>query len=351
MALARRLSSLGRAARSEAGIKVRQPLARALVHLPPGSPTPPAGRGRGRAQRRRGRGRSASSATSSPTSWSPTSRCSGPRLGTRGPGSSVPPWARSTAPPPTAALAAGQPVVVELDDGPVELGRRRDRAAGQVPAGLRGLPRRRRGGRPRPHPRRRPAPAWAGPRGDPPRAGPAQGERSRGVRLDRPAPGRPRRPRARCSTLVGREVLARSVSTSPPAGDGGPAPTRRARRRRDEPRGSTDLGGSRRDRRRGQRRRPEGRRRTCSPSTSGPVARRWRWCPPPVASWPMPPSRSPSTCSDGGGAEQDPDEWWSAICSATRRAVAGSLGAVRAGLIGVGCTAQWSGTVAVGADG
>jgi isoleucyl-tRNA synthetase len=43
MALARRLSSLGRAARSEAGMKVRQPLARALVYLPPGSPAPAAG--------------------------------------------------------------------------------------------------------------------------------------------------------------------------------------------------------------------------------------------------------------------------------------------------------------------
>jgi isoleucyl-tRNA synthetase len=38
MAQARRLSSLGRAARSEAGVKVRQPLARALVFLPPGAP-------------------------------------------------------------------------------------------------------------------------------------------------------------------------------------------------------------------------------------------------------------------------------------------------------------------------
>jgi len=38
MAQARRLSSLGRAARSEAGIKVRQPLARALVFLAPGAP-------------------------------------------------------------------------------------------------------------------------------------------------------------------------------------------------------------------------------------------------------------------------------------------------------------------------
>jgi isoleucyl-tRNA synthetase len=43
MALARRLSSLGRAARSEAGIKVRQPLARALVYLPPNSASPPEG--------------------------------------------------------------------------------------------------------------------------------------------------------------------------------------------------------------------------------------------------------------------------------------------------------------------
>jgi isoleucyl-tRNA synthetase len=38
MALARRLTSLGRAARSEAGMKVRQPLARALVFLPADAP-------------------------------------------------------------------------------------------------------------------------------------------------------------------------------------------------------------------------------------------------------------------------------------------------------------------------
>jgi isoleucyl-tRNA synthetase len=43
MALARRLSSLGRAARAEAEIKVRQPLARALVYLPPNSPDLPDG--------------------------------------------------------------------------------------------------------------------------------------------------------------------------------------------------------------------------------------------------------------------------------------------------------------------
>jgi isoleucyl-tRNA synthetase len=38
MGLARRLTSLGRAARSEAGVKVRQPLSRALVFLPPDAP-------------------------------------------------------------------------------------------------------------------------------------------------------------------------------------------------------------------------------------------------------------------------------------------------------------------------
>jgi isoleucyl-tRNA synthetase len=43
MAVARRLTSLGRAARAEAGVKVRQPLARALVFLGPGSPLPPDG--------------------------------------------------------------------------------------------------------------------------------------------------------------------------------------------------------------------------------------------------------------------------------------------------------------------
>ena len=51
---------------------------------------------------------------------------------------------------------------------------------------------------------------------------------------------------------------------------------------------------------------------------------------------------------DGGGAEQDPDDWWSAIRSASHRALAES-GPVE--LVGVGCTAQWSGTVAVDASG
>ena len=43
MAVARRLTSLGRAARAEAGMKVRQPLSKALVFLPSLSAMPPAG--------------------------------------------------------------------------------------------------------------------------------------------------------------------------------------------------------------------------------------------------------------------------------------------------------------------
>ena len=53
---------------------------------------------------------------------------------------------------------------------------------------------------------------------------------------------------------------------------------------------------------------------------------------------------------DGGGAEQDPADWWSAICSAAHDALA-EAALPPAEFIGVGCTAQWSGTVAVGADG
>jgi len=53
---------------------------------------------------------------------------------------------------------------------------------------------------------------------------------------------------------------------------------------------------------------------------------------------------------DGGGAEQDPDDWWSAIRSAAARVMA-SPGVDPADLVGVGCTAQWSGTVAVDAEG
>jgi len=52
----------------------------------------------------------------------------------------------------------------------------------------------------------------------------------------------------------------------------------------------------------------------------------------------------------GGGAEQDPEAWWLAIVAATRRTLEGAAVAP-SGIVGVGCTAQWSGTVAADRDG
>jgi xylulokinase len=51
-----------------------------------------------------------------------------------------------------------------------------------------------------------------------------------------------------------------------------------------------------------------------------------------------------------GAAEQTPDDWWRAIVTAARRAMAES-GVPPEQVVGVGCTAQWSGTVPIGADG
>lgn len=52
--------------------------------------------------------------------------------------------------------------------------------------------------------------------------------------------------------------------------------------------------------------------------------------------------------SPGGGAEQDPDAWWEAIVTATRRTLAAASDAPVAAVC---VTTQWSGTVAIGADG
>jgi xylulokinase len=52
----------------------------------------------------------------------------------------------------------------------------------------------------------------------------------------------------------------------------------------------------------------------------------------------------------GGGAEQDPEAWWSAIVTASRRLITDGGVAVDR-IVGVGCTAQWSGTVATAPDG
>jgi isoleucyl-tRNA synthetase len=119
MALARRLASLGRAARAEAGVKVRQPLARALVHLPAGSPTPPAAMVEDELN----------VDVVEPIGelgdvlayeLVPNFRLLGPRLGSRVQQlrAAMGSVDGATA---EAALSAGEPVTVELEDGPVEL--------------------------------------------------------------------------------------------------------------------------------------------------------------------------------------------------------------------------------------
>ena len=119
MALARRLSSLGRAARSEAGMKVRQPLARALVYLPPGSPTLPAGIVEDELNVDTVE---ATAELGDVLTYElvPNFKLLGPRLGQRvqqlrAAMGSVDGVAAA------AELAAGHPVSVMLDDGPVEL--------------------------------------------------------------------------------------------------------------------------------------------------------------------------------------------------------------------------------------
>ncbi len=54
--------------------------------------------------------------------------------------------------------------------------------------------------------------------------------------------------------------------------------------------------------------------------------------------------------SDGGGAEQDPDDWWRAIMTATRRITDRGL-VPRETIIAVAVTSQWAGTVPVDKDG
>jgi xylulokinase len=54
--------------------------------------------------------------------------------------------------------------------------------------------------------------------------------------------------------------------------------------------------------------------------------------------------------SDGGGAEQDPDDWWRAIITATRRITDRDL-VPKEQIIAVAVTSQWAGTVAVNREG
>ena len=52
----------------------------------------------------------------------------------------------------------------------------------------------------------------------------------------------------------------------------------------------------------------------------------------------------------GGGAEQDPTEWWAAIGAATRHLLGSGLVPLDQ-IAGISVTSQWSGTVAMGSDG
>lgn len=54
--------------------------------------------------------------------------------------------------------------------------------------------------------------------------------------------------------------------------------------------------------------------------------------------------------SPGGGAEQDPEHWWTAICGASQRLL-GRYAVSPASITAVSCTTQWSGTVPVDSDG
>ncbi len=120
MALARRLSSLGRAARSEAGVKVRQPLARALVYVPAGGAVPPAGVVEDELNVDRVE---LLDEVGDVLAYElvPNYKVLGPRLGAR---VQLLRAAMGTVDGADAAtaLADGRPVVVELEDGPVELG-------------------------------------------------------------------------------------------------------------------------------------------------------------------------------------------------------------------------------------
>ncbi|MFW9914377.1 MAG: FGGY-family carbohydrate kinase [Candidatus Thorarchaeota archaeon] len=53
---------------------------------------------------------------------------------------------------------------------------------------------------------------------------------------------------------------------------------------------------------------------------------------------------------EGGGAEQDPDEWWTALLTASKRLIDKELVPVE-DIVGICCSSQWSGTVAVDSDG
>ena len=66
-----------------------------------------------------------------------------------------------------------------------------------------------------------------------------------------------------------------------------------------------------------------------------------------VAAWAFEPV--PIILTDDGGVEQDPESWWQAVASASRRVVEQSSVEIE-DVVAVGVTAQWAGTVAVKGD-
>jgi isoleucyl-tRNA synthetase len=119
MAVAREVVSLGRAARAEGGVKVRQPLRRAVVSLPPGSPRPPSGVVEDELNVDRVE---YSTELSDVLTYElhPNFRTLGPRLGDRAPGIRA---ALATIDPVLASrtLEAGRTVTVRLGDTDVDL--------------------------------------------------------------------------------------------------------------------------------------------------------------------------------------------------------------------------------------
>jgi xylulokinase len=59
---------------------------------------------------------------------------------------------------------------------------------------------------------------------------------------------------------------------------------------------------------------------------------------------------TPVYYSPGGGAEQDPDEWWTAFVKCSNRLIDKNLVAVD-DIVAISCSSQWSGTVPVDSDG
>jgi isoleucyl-tRNA synthetase len=119
MTVARELVSLGRAARADGGVRVRQPLRRALVFLPAGTVSPPPGIVEDELNVDR---IEYSEELSDVLTYElhPNFRTLGPRLGERAQG--IRPALGALDPVAAArALEAGEPLVVRLDDDDVEL--------------------------------------------------------------------------------------------------------------------------------------------------------------------------------------------------------------------------------------